>query len=492
MNGGRVPLLLVYALGALVLALPAPGRAQEGDGAARAPGTIAATAPTLSELHAQAGELASPDAAVRAGAFAQLSSLQEDALPALRARFAELRSRGFDNAGALAGMSEFRRVQGVEAPDAPVDLAKGVLPALGRDRSPGKVLSAELIAYLRALEAQKSPEAGVLAVGELFALDSKLFRYEAERTRERLTVLLIPAFIRNRTHLRPHIRRFCEESLLELHIDSPGRAVQQDDVALLAAILDAYGETLTFDAMPVVVSYLNDERVAVHDAARRAVRRFGKNAIWQLRERYTNATGSEPNANWGWQRMLDEVIRLHDAPAEDAYTKSIRDAEAALSAGDVARAESLVDGALVRHPHGAGKAAAAVYARVADAHFERGELAPALSTYRRALRLDPAVTNASALRARVLYLEAETRLGQGIADVNAFEQALALDPTLAPAQAALDELTGARAAREQLIRRAVGALAALLLLVAGVFVLRQGSRDESASKVAEAESADAG
>jgi tetratricopeptide (TPR) repeat protein len=449
----------------------------------------AETALSLSELHALTAELGSSDAAVRQRALASLSSLQEDALPALRARLAELRSRGFDAAAALGGMSEFRRVQGVEAPDdAKVDLAQGVLPALGRDRGPGKLLAAELIAYLRALEAQKSPEAASLAVGELFALDSKLFRYEADRTRERLTVLLIPAYIRHRTHLRPWIRRLCEESLLALHIDSPGKAVQQDDVVLLAAILAAYGDTLTFDAMPVVVSYVNDERVAVRAAARGAVRRFGKNAIWQLRERYTNATGSEPNANWGWQRLLDEVARLHDAPPEDAFAKALVQAETALAAGDAGHAESLLDQALVAHPQGDTKRAAAAYARIAAVHFEAGELAPALSGYRRALRLDPATREAQVLRARVLYLEAETRLGQGIADIAAFEQALALDPALTQAQAALDELTGARAEREQLMRRGLGALAALLLLVAGFFVLRQGPkapvRDESAPEEA--------
>jgi tetratricopeptide (TPR) repeat protein len=461
------------ALGALALTGSAQAQA-EGPSSAAESRTVAATAPTLAELHSLAGELGSSDAAARTRAFAALSTLQEDANAALRARFAELRSRGFDNADALAGMTEFRRVQGVGAPDAPVDLAKGVLPALGQNRSPGKLLSAELIAYLRALEGQKSPEAGVLIVGELFALDSKLFRYEAERTRERLTVLLIPAFIRNRTHVRPHIRKFCEESLLAAHIDSPGRAVQQDDVALLAAILDAYGETLTFDAMPVVVSYVNDERVAVHDAARRATRRFGKNAIWQLRERYTNATGSEPSQNWGWQRLLDELVRLHEAPAQDAFAKRIANAESALAAGDLARAESLLDEALLRHPQGDAKRAGRAYTELASRNFDAGQLGPALTAYRRALRLAPEAPDAPNLRARVLYLEGEMRLAQGIADVATFEQALALDPALTPAQDALDELTGARAEREQLVRRALGAVAALLLVIAGFFVLRQG------------------
>jgi tetratricopeptide (TPR) repeat protein len=451
------------------------------------PAELAAdTAPTLAELHALTVELASADAALRTRAFASLRTLDAEALPALRARMAELRSRGFDGDGALSGMSEFRRIQGVEAPDGAVDLAQGVLPALAKNRAAGVVLAAELVAYLRALEAQKTPDAGALIVGELFALDGKLFRYEAPRTRERLSILLIPALIRHRTHRQPWIRRFVEDSLLELHIDSPGRAVQQDDVVLLAGILDAYGDTLTFDAMPVVVSYVTDERVAVRDAARRAVQRFGKNAIWQLRERYVNATGREADANWSFQRTLDELIRLHEGPGHAAFLGQLKDAQAALEAGDTQKAEGLLDAALRDHPHERDTAGmATAYARIGGGWLEQGALGPALRDYRRALRLAPEGADAAGLRARVVYLEAQQRLAQGTVDLKAYEQALALDPGFTRAQDALDELSGARAAHEQRVRRSLGLVAALLLLGAGVLALRR-KRDDPREEPAEA------
>lgn len=432
------------------------------------------TAPTLHELHQLREQLASADEDARQGAFAALSSLQDDALTAIRARLAELRSRGFPVEPTLAAMTDFRRIQGVESPEGDVDLALGVLPVLAKKRDAGAVLAAELIGYLRALEAQKSPAAGELIVGELFALDHKLFRYEALRTRERLSVLLIPALIRHRTHPKPSVRRFCEESLRALRIDSPGRAVQQNDVALLAAILRAYGDTLTFDAMPVVVSYVTDERLAVRNAALAAVKRFGKNAIWQLRERYVNATGKDPDPSWNWQRTLDELLRLHDAPKRSAFVALLDQAKKALEQGDLSEADKLLDAALLEQPRSSeNKRASQLYARLAERRFEEGELAPALTAFRRALRLDPESPAASRMRARMLYIEAEQRLARGTLDLNTYEQAFALDPTFAEAQEALDELTGRRAEREQAQRRWIGLGAALLLVLSGLVLLRR-------------------
>jgi tetratricopeptide (TPR) repeat protein len=432
------------------------------------------TAPTLLELHALAGELGSANAAARERAFGALRSLGSDALPALRSRLSELRSRGFDVDATLAGMSELRRVQGVAEPDGKVDLALGAAKVLAQKRDPGSVLAVELIAYLRALEAQKSPAAAELIVGELFALDAKLFKYEAPRTRERLSVLILPALIRHRTHPKPSIRRFCEDSLLELRIDSPGRAVQQDDVVLLAAILDAYGDTLSFEAMTVVISYITDERVAVREAALAAARRFGKNAIWQLRERYVNATGNEPDPNWGWQRTLDELLRVHDGPKRAAFLERLGKAESALGADDVIGAEKVLEEALLERPHDPdAKRAGQAYARLAASHFEDGALAPALTAYRRALRLDPDNAEAKTWRARLLFIEAEQRLGQGIVDMHGYEQALALDPRLEPAEQALDELSGARSARDAWYRKLLGLAAAALLVIAGLVMLRR-------------------
>jgi len=430
------------------------------------------TAPSQLELTRLGADLASTEVERRKAAHDTLLALGDDALPAIQARLTQLAAR-VDTAKALSAMSAFRRVQGATSPDAEVDLARGVLPVLERERSRATTDAAELVLFLRALEAQKSAAAAHVIVGQLFAVEPKLFRFEAPRTRERLGVLMLPALVRHRNHARPWIRDFCNKSLLDMHMETPGRAVQQDDVTLLAALLTAYGDTLTFDAMPVIVSYLTDERVAVREAAVGAIRRFGKNAIWQLRERYLNATGREADPGWGYQRILDELFAMHDEPRKKSFGRELAAAQTALEAGDIEAASAALGRALEVEPESVrAKAAAPLYARVAGSHLENGELERSLTAYRRALRLSPDAEESASFQARVQYLEAELRLERGIVDLEGYRRALALDPSLSRAAETLDLVSGEKAARERLTRRIVGFFAALLMLIAAFALLR--------------------
>jgi hypothetical protein len=478
-----------WALGLCVALASGNALAQAGAGPALAAETQ--TAPSVAELARLARSLGSADRATRRVALEALSSLSEDALPALGARLAQLAGRELDRDGVLSALSEFRRVQGADAPDADVDLAKGILPVLERERGAPTLLAAELVALLRALEAQKSPAAADLIVGRLFALDGKLFRYELPRTQQRLSVLLIPALIRHQTHPKPWVRAFCAETLQAMGVASPGRAVQQDDVVLLAAILDAYGDTLTFDAMPVVVSYVTDERLEVRSAARRAVERFGRNAIWQIRERYLNASGHDADPNWNYKRTLAELYRLHDEPRQRAFDAALERAKQALASGAAEDAQRSLDAALVADPAAASaKQAAPLYAQLAEQALARDELGPALALYRRALRLDDATPLASTLRARIAYLEGELRLTEGVVDLSRYRQAEALDPGFEPAREALDELTGERSARELRLRRMLGLAAAVFMAIAGFALLRRMRREDPGPEPADAQPSD--
>ena len=229
--------------------------------------------------------------------------------------------------------------------------------------------------------------------------------------------------------------------------------------------------------MPVVVSYVTDERVEVREAARTAITRFGKNAIWQLRERYLNVTGKEADPAWGYQRLLADLARTVDAPRRSAFESELAKATAALDAGDFAGAQRGLDAALLTAPQGElALRGAPLYERVA-AYFEAHEqLEAALSSLRRALRLDPAGQGANRIRARIDFLEAELRLAQGQVDVVAYQRALTLDPSLAEARETLDELSGERSRREGARRRTAGLAAAALLVVAAFTVLRGGRK----------------
>lgn len=466
-------LALWLALGTVLAPVSAAAVEGEDSEQAKLTAPLSATAPTLKELEATAKQLGSEARAERQAAFEALVALGEDALPAISARLSALAQRGFDQEAVLKTFTDFRKIQGVEAPDAPVDLAQGALPTLDRTRTPGAVLGAELIALLRALEAQRSPEASDVLVSRLLPLHSKLFRYEAPRIRERLSVLLLPALIRYQNNGKPWVRAFCLESLKAMAITSPGRAVQQDDVALLSAILSAYGDTLAFDAMPVVVSYVTDERLEVQRAARRAVARFGRNAIWQIRERYLNATGKDPDPSWSHQRILNELYRLHEEPKQRIFDAELARAHKALDNEAHEEARAALDAALRVSPsHDQAERTAPLFTQLAEHALSEQQAETALSFYRRALRLSSDEAHKNLLRARIAYLEGELRLADGVLDLTSFERATLLDPSFTPAESALDELSGARATREQRHRRILGFCAALLMALGGFALLR--------------------
>lgn len=442
-------------------------------GASTSAPPLAATAFTLKELEGLSQRLSSSAAGERQAAFEALLSLGEDALPAVGSRLSSLAQRGIDQEGVLLAWTDFRKVQGVDAPDGPVDLAKGALPSLARGHGPAAALGAELIALLRALEAQRSPEAAELIVAKLLPLSSKLFRYEAPRIRERLSVLLLPALIRYQNNGKPWVRAFCQESLKAMAISSPGRAVQQDDVALLAAILRAYGDTLTFDAMPAVVTYVTDERLEVQQAARKAVSRFGRNAIWQIRERYVNATGKDAGPNWSHQRILNELYKLHDEPKQRVFDAEFSRAERALAADNVQEASLALDAALRAAPSAEqATRTAPLFARLGEHALSAQKAETALTHFRRARRLAPNAPQAPLVQARIAYLQGELRLADGILDLTSFEHATQLDPSFGPAESALDELSGARAERDTQRRRLLGFVAAFLMALGGVALVR--------------------
>jgi tetratricopeptide (TPR) repeat protein len=219
-------------------------------------------------------------------------------------------------------------------------------------------------------------------------------------------------------------------------------------------------------------------------AAQRALARFGKNAIWQLRERYLNTTGKEADPGWGHQRLLSELARWFEAPKRELVERELARAQAALGRGEFAGAEAALDALLVAVPFGeAAPKLAPLYVRIAGHHEANGQLERALACLRRALRLAPDEAQHKHILARASFLEAELRLAQGQVDLDAYTRALSLDPGLSEAQAVLDELSGKNRERERTRQRVLALLAAAVLAVAGFLALR-GRRPTVAEEAA--------
>lgn len=428
-----------------------------------------------SELARLAAQLGDRDEGTRMRAFDALTRLDRDALPAIRTRLKQLGSKRPPLDRVLTVMTDFREVQGVNRPDAPVDLAAGVLKVLAEGGpSAEKVAIAEPLLLLRSLEAMHTPEAAQVAL-DVFGLDDKAWHYESRRSLARFGPVMLPALVAWETrHDKRWVRRFCRWGIDELGLDSPGQAVAAMDVASLAALLRAYGEVLNFEAMPVIVSHVGDPRIPVRQAARWATEKFGRNAIWQIREAYLNATGKDADPEWSHGRALAELYEVHDAPKRERVRQALAQSQQALESGDESGARTVLDDALHRAPtEDAISEAAPAYAALGERALARDDLAQAARDYGRALRLAPAHAEAAKWRARASFVAAERRLASGVVDLPAYEHALALAPDDARAQSIVDVLTGKVAEREAHRRSLVAWAAVLLLGIAGLGLLRR-------------------
>jgi tetratricopeptide (TPR) repeat protein len=254
----------------------------------------------------------------------------------------------------------------------------------------------------------------------------------------------------------------------------PERATAVTDSSLAAQVVAAYAQPLDFSAMPVLVRLTAHDKLEVRLAARKAVARFGRNAIWQLRTLYQEATSERADPSWDSERTARKLYTALDRSAIEQADRWIEQGNKRLEAGDVDGMQAAYDRVLAVFPWlERGAALAPGYAALGTARLEHDRLQDARQAYDRALRLDPHAPDHKRWRAQLAFIDAEISLSRGVIDLHGYERAIGSDPTHAAARDALDRLSGARAEREQMHKRAA-AFGALGLLVPLAWMLLRG------------------
>jgi len=424
------------------------------------------------ELAALGDQLTDPDEGRRRRAFEMLHRLPSTALDAIGVRFAALSRAGLRTEDLVAALTAFRRAVGSTRADDNVDLAAGILLVTRADRARTVARAAEILLMLRSLEALGTPAAGML-IADGLAIDTVAFAQEAVRVRARLGLKLVPSLIALRGHRTPDIRRWAGRGLKLLSVTDPVVATQHGSPEELAATLDAYGSTHDLEALPVMVSFMNDARIQVRTAARNAVRALGRNAIWKLRIAYQEVTGTSANPQWNSEKTLDELCVVFDrARIERAETALGRGLNAHLG-GNLLLMEEQFEQALRIDPQLARKAEMAPgFAALGVSRSAQDNLDRAQSAYRRALRLAPEHADARVWEAEISYLAAERALSRGVVDMEGYRGTLALVSDHEKAAEAIDRLSGAWSERIERSRRIVAVLAIVLLSCFGFGVLR--------------------
>lgn len=462
--------VILAFLGSVLLTATASAQAAEA---------LPEDAPEVARLRALAAQLGSEDGGQRQVAFEAITTLDQDDLPAIRARIERLRRGRPPRNWAVDVMNRFRRRAPTEG-DSP-DLAAGAMEELRQvhvvpQERARVLLMAEPALLWRALDSMGTV-AAQRAAFPLIGLDEGLWMPEARNWLRTRGPALMAATMHARSDPDRFARRWGTWGMETLHADDPGQAIHTLDESQLPDVLRAYASLRIQSAMRVIVSHVDSERRAIRVAARWAMAQYEGNGIWVLRAAYRNELGEHPPEELGWRGVTEALYAHVDARRMEPVRTALQEGLAARDAGDLSTMRERFDAVLARLPELEEPGPVAEgYATLAAHHAEGQRWSQAVWAYRRALRLDPDHASAASWRTESAFATARRDADRGVWDERAFERIVAASPSHQGARAALALLAPpeARAAAPTSASARWGIAAALLLMLMGLGLLWRG------------------
>jgi tetratricopeptide (TPR) repeat protein len=246
------------------------------------------------------------------------------------------------------------------------------------------------------------------------------------------------------------IRKWATERLDALKKRRPSDVGAMTDVRSLARVLTILGGWREPEALALLMDHVDADRRELREAAREAVRAYGREAIWKLREAWRNVSGQAAPEDWYSKRLADELFGRLDAQRLGPALEALEEARAHAKEGRAKEAAASAERAL----------------RLAPEHPERVELAGLLAAAGR-----DAASGLGAEERESLLRRASWAGGAELAA--SLEPAIrALHADVLAHQGVVDaSLTGAASAekpREPAARRGRSLVAALLGLALGL------------------------
>ena len=432
---------------------------------------------SAAQLEQVATGLRSNDPKAREAAVGALGSLHAESLPGIAERLTSLRQARPAPERVLAIMTALRHAVGSRRADDRVDRAGGVLSVLASDHDKAAQKVIEPLLLLRSLERIGTLQSQTLMASVLTVDPGDSWEHEARMLRERQGMSLLPGLLALRSHEDSRVRNWAQAGVRALGMEDPSVVTALGDTHRVAQAVLAYSEPMDFQAMPVVVRLVASDKLEVRQAARTAVARFDRNAIWQLRLLYEEVAGQRASGDWDATRTASELYAVLDRGAIEEADTLLAQGMQHLVAGRLDQMQLLYDRLLALFPmYTEHTKLAPGYAALGERKLQSDELVAARDAYQRALRLDPKAKEAKRWRAQVAYVDAELSLSHGVLDLHLYEAALAHDPDHKAASEALDRLSGAQASRERAKKRMAAGLALGLLAAGVVLVMRSRKR----------------
>jgi hypothetical protein len=408
----------------------------------------------LEELERLLAPLGSADAEARKAAAKSTSELGPESVPAITKKLEALRKATSPQVATAVKTAG----HGGDS----MDLCELLVKSGGEGA--GFVTAIETAAMLRAL-AHVGTTPAVRQIVKVAGDHALAFRPEIVRLLRALGDKAVPALLETKG---TELRHWGYNQLEAMGKRVPGDAVQTKDNEVLADVLHAFANVHEMDALPVILSFVNSDRVHVRNAARDSVGRFGQDAIWKLREAYANVTGKSAPETWTAGDVARELFAAYDRFRLQEVYGLIDDGLTNEKAGKLDEAVAAFDKVLARQPM-IDRRGEMVPAYVAYAQkIEDEDPMRSLSVFRKAARLAPDGPRASQIEAEIAYLEGKELLARGVADTEPFKRALALDPSHTKARAELERLETDVETRQERLRYYAAAGAVVLVALVGI------------------------
>jgi len=235
-------------------------------------------------------------------------------------------------------------------------------------------------------------------------------------------------------------------------------------------VLRAFAIVHDMDALPVVLSFVNSDRIQVRSAARESILAYGQDAVWKLREAYGNVTGKTPPEGTPAADIAKQLFAAYDRLRLQEVYGLLEEGLAKEKEGKIDDAVAAFDRVLARQPM-IDRRGEMVPAFVAQAlSLEESDPPRALATFRKAARLWPESPRQGQIAAEIAYLEGKELSARGIADAEPFRRALSLDPGHEKARAELRKIEERGEEKQARLRNWAAGAAVVIVALLG-FIL---------------------
>lgn len=312
----------------------------------------------------------------RAEAAEKLSQLSREDLPAIDARLTALKRRVIDPEEGYQALRSFAHAVGSRRADDPIDIEPGIHQRLKESRpSVVEAAIAEELLLLRSLEKMRSARAYRRAA-QIFALHFDVFRWEARHSMARMGFLAMPAILDGISSGDAGLAAASRAAHAALGQPGPAEALRELEGEDRAELLLVYASRRVMDAMESAAIFLNDPDPVVRRAAIAAVKRYGRNAIWQIREAALLFLGEELDRSMGHEESLEYLLKRLDVQRAKPQLLLLQQSRRFLEEGELEKARAAVDRLWAERPEldedGVGSA---IYEALGERALERGEFA---------------------------------------------------------------------------------------------------------------------